>query len=161
MKKNTGLTTVVVPAVLGLALILLPNTTVNLIAKLVGIALILTGGVGVYESVTGRSRSTESGVKLVGSIVALVIGVWMMFHTRRITRMVPIVAGLAVMAVSAYRIWQTLKRGGSKNELGALAVAFVAGLVIAMNPFRTIRLFAVAAGVVLLYTAVTGLIGKR
>ena len=37
----------------------------------------------------------------------------------------------AVMAVSAYRIWQTLKRGGSKNELGALAVAFVAGLVIA------------------------------
>ena len=160
MKKNTLISSALQTA-MGLMLILWPHATLRTSVRLISLGALLLGAVGIYTFFSYRLRSTEAVLKLLGGIALAAAGLYGLMHTLRVERRLPLLLGAALMITAVYRAVLAARDKRDSTTLPVCALAFVIGLVIALNPFRSVRLFSVAAGLALLYNAFSGWWVKR
>ncbi|MBR2570649.1 MAG: DUF308 domain-containing protein [Clostridia bacterium] len=160
MEKNT--LPLIVIGILGVLLILWPGTTLNLVCKLAGIALLLVGASSLYQWWQDKDRKAASAAQVIGSVVALALGLWILLHTRAFESLIQFVLGIVMIAYGALELYRAVKDGQGTVLKVLPIVALVLGLIICFKPFGSnIRMFSVFAGIALIYTSVTGLLGER
>ena len=155
MKRSHNISQILQVA-LGVMLIVWPSATLRTGVRVIAIGLILIAAAGAVSYLEGQRRGAEEILKLVGSIALLIAGVYGIFHTTRVIHRLPVLIGVVIMASAAYRCWLIAKGSGDRAELSACALALLLGLIVAINPFRTTRLFSIVAGLTMLYNVCTG-----
>ena len=157
-KKN--IPSLLIMGLLGLFLILWPNASLNIAGKLAGIALLLIAAAGIYTWLKEKSRKPSDLARLIGSAAAAIIGLWIIVNTRTFEKFIPVVLGIAMIVFGATELYRAFKGGRNAVSMVLAAIAVVLGLVVAFNPFATIKLTVICAGIALLYTAVTGIMNE-
>ena len=157
-KKN--IPSLLIMGLLGLFLILWPNASLNIAGKLAGIALLLIAAAGIYTWLKEKSRKPSDLARLIGSAAAAIIGLWIIVNTRTFEKFIPVVLGIAMIVFGATELYRAFKGGRNVVSMVLAAIAVVLGLVVAFNPFATIKLTVIVAGIALLYTAVTGIMNE-
>ena len=146
-------------AALGIFLIVGHNLALNIVTKIIAVALILTAAGGVAGWWKTKSRKMEDIASLIGSAVFCLIGIWILLNTNAFITLINVVLGLLIAISSGlglYRAWKT----GFKLPMILSAVGVVLGLIIACNNAATTWM-TVAEGIGLLYAAVTGFLAER
>ena len=157
-KKN--ITSLIVLGLLGLLLIVWPGATLNIVCKLVGIALLLAAASGIYTWLKEKAKGPVRLARLIGSAAAAVFGLWILFNTAAVEKLIPTVLGIVMIIYGALELYKAYKGGKNPVSMALAAGAIVLGLIVAFNPFSALRVTLVCAGIALLYTAVTGILNE-
>ena len=157
-KKN--IPSLVIMGLLGLFLIFWPNASLNIAGKLAGVALLLVAAAGVYTWLKDKSTKPSDLARLIGSAAAAIVGLWILFNTKAFETLIPVVLGIAMIVFGATELYRALKGGKNAVSMILAGVAVVLGLIVAFNPFASIKMTVVCAGVALVYTAVTGILNE-
>ena len=157
-KKN--ISSLIIMGLLGLFLIFWPNASLNIAGKLAGIALLLVAAAGVYTWLKDKSTKPAELARLLGSAAAFVVGLWILFNTTSFEKLIPVLLGIAMIVYGALELYKAFKGGKNPVSMALAAIAIVLGLIVAFNPFTSIKLTVICAGIALVYTAVTGIMNE-
>ena len=155
-KKN--IPSLIITGLLGLFLIFWPNASLNIAGKLAGIALLLVAAAGVYAWLKDKSTRPADLARLIGSAAAAIVGLWILFNTASFEAFIPVVLGIVMIAFGATELFKAFRGGKNPVSMALAAIAVVLGLIVAFNPFASIKATVICAGAALLYTAVTGIL---
>ncbi len=157
--KNNMLTYGIL-GILGICMVLSPSKMLNSIVRLAGLGLLIAGGMQIL-SYKQDLRVNKPRLDLMTGIVMVVLGLWMLVNTRGVQTLLPTVLGLAILVYGVSGILKGYMTGKEQKTMVTSGIAAVLGLIIASNPFSTMKIFSVAAGVALIYVAVTGFCGTK
>ncbi len=144
----------------GLGLILFRRPLENFLYILLGLGLLLTAGAGLFNWFQTRSRTADGIIQLVGCAIVALIGIWILTHPDAFRSLLNWAIGLVLIISGG--TWLARNEGFRRSTLvGVLAVvAVVAGLCsILFGHMITWLLY--AAGLALIYTAVTGWFSEK
>lgn len=153
----------VIYIVLGIILLLFPDTSMDIICYIGGGAAI---AVGIFFALSYFFRNIEEDYyrdDLVIGVIAIMVGCVMVFQTQKVQELIPMFFGVFV-AVSGCRSIQDcvdMKRmGGSKWWLLLIIglVNLAIGLLLFFNPFGTIQVLLMVIGIGLMFSGITDII---
>ena len=160
-KTNKGnLVAWLILGVLGILLIVGQKLIKDVFYIVMAVGLILAAIAGIVGWWKERSFGLSSVVSLLGSVVLLVIGIWILRHPGQFDTMINVMIGL-VLIISGLR-WITFgwRSGKDYIMLATGAIALILGLIIALTNAATSWLV-IAEGVGLIYTAIIGFIAEK
>ena len=162
MAKNgkKGIPSLVIMGLLGLFLIFWPNASLNIAGKLAGVALLLVAAAGVWSWLKDKSMRPSDLARLIGSVAAAIVGLWILFNTKAFETFIPLALGVAMIVFGAMELYRAFKGGKNAVSMALAGIAVVLGLIVAFNPFASIKLTVVCAGIALVYTAATGILNE-
>lgn len=139
--------------VLGIILIVDPDSASELVAKIIAWVLVLAGtGLGL-RNLLGSSRHTG---QIVGACVSLAAGLWLLSHPLALAASLGRVLGVVILIQSLD--FQALRAG---KKPGALSLATAgAGVLLILIPLTASRLVFVILGLVCLALGVTELVNR-
>lgn len=142
----------VLQILLGVVLIVTPDTAAVLVAKILGWALILGGSFLGLVSLLGDNWSRVRN--LVSALLCLTVGVWLLFNPLLIAQSIGRVMGVLLLIGGGRDLLSARRRG-----IAPLLTAS-AGAVLLFVPMATSRVFFVVLGMVVLISGV-GELGNR
>ena len=138
--------------VLGIILIVNPDSASALVAKVLAWALILVGtGLGLRNLLDGTGRSVG---QIVAAAICLVLGLWLLANPLVLAKSIGRVLGLVVFLQAI-----DLRDRGRHMTPGSLVTAIL-GLILVLVPMTTSRILFIVLGIVLLVIGVTELVGR-
>lgn len=150
--------------VLGVVLLIWPDTTGNVLCTLLGILLL---GYGIFQIIGFFTRGDEGwgsgAVYLLAGLCAVALGVFALSSPEKVLSILPVALGAVVVVDSC----MSLKRSFQLKELGMerwwviallAVVTLVFGLVVMFNPFRSAMLVTRIVGGVLIYQGISDLV---
>jgi uncharacterized membrane protein HdeD (DUF308 family) len=146
----------VVFLVIGLVLVIWPDTARNIIIYAIGAAALLYGGYRIVDFFVRKEHLTNSvqlGVAL--GIACLLLGLFLIFKADLVVSLLASLIGVAVIIDSVLRlqISLNLRYFGSAYWVILLVTALVTlglGILLLFNPFTAVRVATIVAGVLLL-----------
>ncbi|MBO4297609.1 MAG: DUF308 domain-containing protein [Clostridia bacterium] len=158
--KKKNIPSLIVLGLLGLLLVVWPGATLTLVCRLAAIALLLVAATGIYTWWKEKSTKPAGLGRLLGSVAALAVGLWILFNTAAFEKLIPTVLGIVMIVFGATELYKAFKGGKNPVTMALAGVAIVLGLIVAFNPFSAIKVTIVCAGIALIYTAVTGIFNE-
>lgn len=150
--------------ILGVVLLVWPDTTGNVLCTLLGILLL---GYGIFQIIGFFTRGDEGwgsgAVYLLAGLCAVALGVFALSSPEKVLSILPVALGAVVVVDSC----MSLKRSFQLKELGMerwwviallAVVTLVFGLVVMFNPFRSAMLVTRIVGGVLIYQGISDLV---
>ena len=150
----------IVLAALGLFLVIWHNAALDIVCKIVAAGLVLASAAGIYGWWKDKSKAPEALAGLLGSVAFCIIGLWIFFKTGAFVRLINVVLGLVMIFCGAYNLYREWKSTRNTVVMVLACLAVVIGIIIACNNAATTWVV-VAAGLGLIYTAVTGYLAER
>ena len=154
----------VVLTALGFWLILHPYQSLKTAVRLLGVALLVSGGlaVGFYAFSKQKSDLRTVGVLLMGS-AAIVAGLVVLIKPGWVIAVFPMVAGIFVAfngILNTLHALQTRKAGsrGWQILLVLSLLSIVVGILLFANPFAYMSTLVILLGAVLIYNGILGII---
>ena len=138
--------------VLGIILIVDPDSASALVAKVIAWALILTGtGLALKNLVSERRKG-----QIVAAAISLVVGLWMLANPLILARSLGRILGLVIFLQAAdFREW----KNGIKVS-GVSLVTAILGLILVLVPMTASRILFVIIGIVCLVIGVTEIVNR-
>ena len=158
--KKKNIPSLIVMGLLGLMLVVWPGATMTIVCRLAAIALLLVAAAGIYTWLKDKSTKPADLARLAGSAAACIVGLWILFNTQAFEKLIPTLLGIAMIVYGALELYKAFKGGKNPVSMALAAIAIVLGLIVAFNPFTSIKLTVICAGIALVYTAVTGIINE-
>ena len=153
--------TSVLLAALGLVLIVWPASSVAAIVRLVGIALIVIGTVGLVQQIMAREdKKVSRVVRSLPNLAFLAAGIWVLVNPVMFENLIHFVLGITILIFSLKDLILAVKAKKEKLWLILPVIGIVLGILILVNPFGSFRAFAVFAGIALLYTGAASLVNE-
>lgn len=148
---------------LGIVLLIWPDVVLGGICMVIGSLVAGTGIVQLVRFFTVRERLFFAPLTLVGGLICLGLGLFLLLRADVILTALPIVFGLFIVFDSVLRIQNALelRRCGYTTWKGILAsggVSVVLGLVMLFNPFGTVQALVMAIGIILIVEGVLNLL---
>lgn len=162
MKKSKlgSIVSTLVLIVLGVILLVHPGDTLNLAVRLVGVALILVGAVGVVTQLV--KKEDKSVFSIIVGLIEIVVGIIVLAAPTFVVSLFPIIVGIvvALYGISDLVAAVQLKKAGASNTWALIlaAITVLLGIILIFNPFKTLTTLIRVIGIVLIYKSVTGLI---
>jgi len=161
LRTNSILSSILMILV-GIFLFVYPGRTLDLAVRIVGIALLVLGAVGILSYVLGGKKDGGAAA-LTAPVLAAAAGLVLLIAPGFVLSILPFVAGVLIVITGASRLLEALtlrRRGGSGAPLAILlsVVTILLGIVIIFNPFKTLSLLVKVLGVIVIYTGVSGLL---
>ena len=161
LSRNNKLLSILMVA-LGLALVIWPGKSLELAARILGVALLLGGAVSAFSWYRDRHKVSASTVTLAIAIVCLVLGVIVLAAPRGVVKLLPKLIGLAVLLNGVLNLAQALdqKRAGYSRWTASLVMAIltiIAGGFIFLHAFGIMKTAVVVIGIVILYNGASNL----
>lgn len=157
MDNHARLTGIIL-LVIGVILLIWPGTTLNTLCYLLGACLV---GGGILEILIGAIGERFYG-NIAGGIVSVLIGIVFMTRPDVIISFLPFMVGLMTSLGGAGFLAQTLitKETGyfAVMSIAGSAVAIVAGIILMVNAYATVKLLMIILGLVLVYFGVLRII---
>lgn len=153
----------IIYTVLGVILLLFPDTSMDIICYIGGGASI---AVGIFFALSYFFRNVEADYyrdDLVIGVIAIMVGCVMVFQTQKVQELIPMFFGIFV-AVSGCRTIQDcvdMKRlGGSKWWILLIIglVNLAVGVLLFFNPFGTMQTLLMVIGIGLIFSGITDII---
>lgn len=140
---------------LGLFLLLMPGTALNVVCAALG-AVVLAGGIVQLISYFTVERGVfRNQLTLVSGLICLALGAFLIFRSDIVMRVLPIVFGIFVIFDSLGRIQNALELrrceySSWKGFLLLAALSVVLGVIMIVNPFGTMETLVMAIGIILI-----------
>lgn len=148
--------------ILGIVLLIWPDVVLGGICMLIGCLVAGTGIVQLVRFFVVRERLFFAPLTLIGGLICLGLGLFLLLRSDVILTALPIVFGLFIVFDSVVRIQNALelRRCGYNTWKGILAsgaVSVVLGLVMLFNPFGTVQALVMAIGIILIIEGILNL----
>lgn len=144
-------------AIIGVLLIIKPEQIINVIATIIGLAIIILGVFGIIRYFRNNEKSFN--FDLVYGIICVIAGALIVSNTKVIASFLPIILGIWMIGSSVIKIQyaMTLKEYKSNNWLTVMIVSVLTlacGILFVFNPFKGATLLTQTLGIVLCIYAV-------
>lgn len=158
--KHNYIVNAIIMVVLGLVLIIWPNTVGGILCYLLGAALIVMGVIQIIGFVRGERIGLYSKFSFTMGIVLVLLGVWVCFNPRIVLSIIPVIIGIIMLIHGLMDIEYSLdiKRGGAPKWWVALIAAIVTlclGLFLVLNPLGAYQVTMIVIGIAMLYDGVS------
>lgn len=161
MKKHSGnLIYWIILAALGIFLIIGHNVALNIVCKVIGVALLLAAVSGVYSWWKTKSRKPEAIARLIGSLAFFGLGLWILLATGDFISFINVALGFVIILSAALTLYRGIKAGLHLPTIILAVIGIALGLIIACTNAATTWLV-YCEGLGLIYAAVTGFMGER
>ncbi len=162
LKKNI-LFDAIALLVVGFVLIFLPGTSLNILTKVIGGAVLAAGVISVVTGLASKNQNliTKNGSIGFGLIIA-VIGLWILINPGFFEALIPVIAGTIMLFSGLMNLGETLSLGRNsyKNWWIALILAGLtigAGLFLIMKPELIMKYIVQIIGAALVYNGASNL----
>lgn len=157
--KKTSFVHWLILALLGLFLIIGHSLAQDIICKIIGVALILSAVSGIAEWWKEKSKAPEAIVSLLGRVLIVLLGLWIVLNTGRFISLINVVIGIVIIAIGAVNLYSGWKLHQVPHMvLAALAIA-LGVVVICCHAATSVPV--ICQGIGLIYTAAVGYLGDR
>jgi len=144
----------------GIVLAAFPTTAVNTLGYMLGGVMIFAGAVKMLLYFKNNSQADYFSNDLMIGIIAIVIGLFVVFKIEIIVSIIPFLFGLLVLANGCMKLQNVLnlKKAGYTNWmltfiLACLGILF--GIVLIINPFSSVVFLFRIVGICLIYSGIT------
>ena len=161
VSRNNVLLSIVM-VVLGLALFFWPGKTLELAARILGIALLIGAAVSAISWYRGRHRAGADYTSLAIAIVCLIVGLIVLCAPRGIITLLPKLIGIAVLLNGALNLAQALemRRMGGVSWTSPMVMAVLTmllGLFLILFAFSAMKVAVMVIGGIFVYNGVSNL----
>ena len=138
MKKHgTNLIYWVILAALGIFLIIGHNVALNIVCKVIGVALLLAAVSGVYSWWKTKSRKPEAIARLIGSLAFFGLGLWILLATGDFISFINVALGFVIILSAALTLYRGIKAGLHLPTIILAVIGIALGLIIACTNAAT------------------------
>lgn len=160
--KNNALLSVLM-VLLGLALIIWPGKTLELTAKIVGIALLVCAAVTGISWFKDRNKAGSDYTTLAVAIVCLIVGLVVLVAPKGVITLLPKIIGVAVLVNGILNLAQAteMRNMGSSSWVSSLVLAILtiaAGAFLIFFAFSAMKAAVMVIGGVIVYNGLSNLL---
>lgn len=156
---NTSIGISILGIILGLFLIIYPNTSLNLISNTISIILIVSGIVGIIND--QRNKVVVNTFNMTSNIVLLIIGVILFFNKAILESIIPIVLGIAfiISGINKMKYSFILKSIDNdwKGSFIASLITTICGVVMIIRPIKASVLITTFMGIIILVYSISNM----
>ena len=161
MKMNRVAASVIGVA-LGVILLLWPESSLEVLSQLVGLALAIGGVIAVVLYFVNHDGLMLSTLQLIFGVILAAIGVWIFLRPAGLVALIPTIIGLIIVINGVADLGQTITLSRQKYGKWWLSLIFavltiVFGLVLIIKPFGIAAFITRVIGVVLIFNGVSDL----
>ncbi|MDO4284742.1 MAG: DUF308 domain-containing protein [Eubacteriales bacterium] len=161
IKTNRVIATLI-GIILGVVLLVWPESSLIVLCQAVGLALAFGGIVAVVLYFVNHDGLMFSTVQLVFGVILAAIGIWIFARPARLVELVPTIIGLIVMINGIVDLSQTVTLGRQKYDKWWVSLIFailtlVLGIVLIVKPFGIAAFITRVIGVVLIFNGLSDL----
>lgn len=161
--KWNSIVTSILFIILGLILIIAPDTTARTICYLGGGALIVMGIVSLINYFMHQEVTVSYSENLIMGIAELIIGLFIVVKADLVISIIPFLLGVFVTVSGIGKLQNALAFHRMSNENNTVLVVIavlniILGVVLMWNPFTAATVAFVVIGIGLVYSGVTDLI---
>lgn len=139
----------------GLMLLIMPQTSLGLICFAFGLVILVSGIVNLVRYFRVRGKGLSAPFLLIGGVVALGLGLFLLLKPAFVMSILPVVLGLFIVLDGILRICNSVELGRAHGQkwwmlllLGILSVGL--GALVVFHPFDAIVSVAMLCGVMLI-----------
>lgn len=159
MNKNIIISIIIF--LVGLILLLKPDTTIKSITIIIGILLIIMGSGPIIELI--KSEEKRLSFSIAPSIILFVIAFVLFFSPELLISIIPILIGVALVMSSAFKLQNiyNLKKVNGIFNVWTLIITFVIlvlGLLLIINPFGGVIAITQVIGIFLMIYSVLDIV---
>ena len=162
-RNNTLLS--ILMLVLGVALFIWPGKSLEVVAKLLGVALLLGAAVSAFSWFRDRHLPNAGYTTLAVGIVLLIAGLVVLIAPRGFVSLLPKLLGAAIVLNGILNLAQSMemrRMGGSwVGPVIMAALTIVAGLFLIFFAFSAMKAAVMVIGGILIYNGVSNLLIER
>ncbi len=145
--------------VIGILLIVYPETVVTVIARVIAIVLAVSG---LALFVPQLLEPVKNYLAIIVSLLVILIGVWMFFRPEMMASLIPIAIGvlLVVHGVQDITLGFEAKQNRADNWWSILLMAalnLILGILCICNAFGLVKVTMILIGIMLVYDGLTGI----
>ncbi len=161
--KTNFFVNAVILVVVGMVLIFLPGTTLNILTKAIGILIAIAGVVAVVNGLIAKEQNLIAKNSSLGfGIIIAVVGIWMVMNPTFFEKIIPVIAGVIMLFSGAMNLGEALSLGKSKYNRWwvALILAVITvgmGAFLLLRPLESIGYVVQLIGGALVYNGVSNL----
>ena len=161
MKWNKVITSLIF-IILGVVLLIWPNTALDVVCRIVGAGLLVGGVAAVVMFLVSRDRNFVSVAALTAGVIIAVIGLWVFMNPKFLVALVPTIMGIIIIISGVVNLGETItihrEHGDGTLASFILAVLTIAlGLLIFFNPFHTAALLVRVLAIVMIFNGISDL----
>ena len=158
--KWDALLTGVLYILLGIVVLLIPETMERLLGYMIGVVLILAGAVSMISYLLRDAHQNYYHNDFLHGLIGIALGIMILYKVNIIISLVPVILGILVLVSGLSKLQDVidLKRMDYGNWIIMLVLAIiniVLGLVLIFNPMKTATFLFRMLGVGLLFSGVT------
>jgi uncharacterized membrane protein HdeD (DUF308 family) len=149
-------------AALGVVLLAYPGDSMRVVGIAVGVVLILTGMVKVFDFLINRDGTLYLQLNLIFGIVLVVVGVWIITQPEKVMSIIPIIIGIIITIHGISKLRQAIELCQDHYEkwwvallLGILTAGL--GILLIFRPFEALETVVQVIGAFLVYDGVSNL----
>jgi uncharacterized membrane protein HdeD (DUF308 family) len=149
-------------AALGVVLLVYPGDSMRVVGIAVGVVLILTGIVKVFDFLINRDGTLYLQLNLIFGIVLAVVGVWIITQPEKVMSIIPIIIGIIITIHGISKLRQAIELCQDHYEkwwvallLGILTAGL--GILLIFRPFEALETVVQVIGAFLIYDGVSNL----
>lgn len=148
--------------VLGVVLLVYPGDSMRVVGIAVGVVLILTGIVKVFDFLINRDGTMYLQLNLIFGIVLVVVGAWIITQPEKVMSIIPIIIGIIITIHGISKLRQAIELCQDHYEkwwvallLGILTAGL--GILLIFRPFEALETVVQVIGAFLIYDGVSNL----
>ena len=158
--KTSSFLSLAIMLAVGVFFLLHPGDTLISAARIVGIALIVIGALGMVNQLLRKDEKIMAAVIVYA--VEIIAGIIILSSPAFVISLYPIIIGIIVVIYGASDVLSAIqmKRLGMeswKPSIVLAAISVILGVLILLNPFSTVSTLVRIIGIVLIYKAITGM----
>lgn len=148
---------------LGLALLLWPETSLRVVCYLFGALILLKGVLSIWAYIRAEEHFFFSYFTLLFGVAASALGVFLLIRPDTVVSVLPILIGLFIVFDGVVRLQSAfdLRRVGYTAWWSFLLLALLSaalGVLMIWNPFATVQVLVMAIGIILLIEGALNLV---
>lgn len=146
--------------IMGVVLLLFPETTAKTLGYLIGAVAVLAGAVSMISYLLRDAHESYYRNDFVYGLVGIAVGCFVFYKVDLIISLVPFILGLLVIVSGCGKLqdvidMKRLNYGNWAIMLAIAAVNVVLGIVLLLNPFSAAKLLFQVIGIGLIFSGVT------
>lgn len=161
--KSNILITALLYMILGLVLVLYPDTSLTSVCAAVGFIVVFTGAGFLIGYFTGGMISWFGKIYLILGAIFVLLGAFLLSNPRGLVSLVPVICGLLLIyhgIENMRQAWELRGYGADRwwSPFLIAVVTIVLGIVVIKNPFGTMEMLMRIVGFCLIYDGLSNLV---
>ena len=160
--KNTLVVTSILYTIIGVFMLIFPETVSDFICYLVSLMFLFFGVAGIVMYIRSEIKTPYTSTILVFGIVLGCLGIYIMMNPRTFVSLIPLVIGVFMIADSISKLSAALdlRKFGYERWWHLLVISFAilcCGLLLVFNPFEAVSLSIMVIGFILIVDSLTNI----